>query len=78
MTTFGATIAALGSGIPGGETGALLTIAPDLTDLLAGLGALVVCTIGVMVVRHLKDMERRPITPTLTPKPERDGIRRAA
>jgi hypothetical protein len=49
-----------------------------LPDLLAGLGALVVATIGLLALRHLKELADRPAQSTSTPHPKGDGFRDAA
>jgi hypothetical protein len=47
-------------------------------DLLAGLGALVVATIGLLALRHLKELADKPAQSTPNPNPKGDGFRDAA
>jgi hypothetical protein len=47
-------------------------------DLLAGLGALVVATIGLLALRHFKDLDDRPSQSAPTSHPKGDGFRKAA
>ena len=74
MEPFTITIAHFGSVLPAG----VATQTSSLPEVLAGLGALVVATIGVLIVRHLKDLSDRPSAPTKAGHPQGDGFRRAA
>jgi hypothetical protein len=74
MNTFAIAIAALGSGIPDGSAA---VFGPGFTpaEFLAGLGAAVVATLGVLVVRILNDPGQEPAAP---PRPADDRVDRAA
>ncbi len=77
MDAFSVTIAQLGDGLPVGVA-AVPTQLSAVPDLLAGLGALLVATIGVLVVRYLKDLDDRPRTVAPAPRPHGDGLPTAA
>jgi len=76
MNTLGITIAALGSAGPTGS-GAILALGGSPADLVLGLGALVVATIGVLVVRHL-NVSPTPSVPSESPSSHGDELKRAA
>lgn len=81
MDAFSVTIAQLGEGLPAGGTAVPMQMSA-VPDILAGLGALVVATIGVVVVRYLKDLADRPQASAPEPGPHRhprgDGLPTAA
>jgi hypothetical protein len=77
MSTFGIALAALGSSIPGA---AAAVLGPGFTpaELLAGLGAAVVATLGVLIVRILNAPSQKPAVPAASPRPADSGVKRAA
>jgi hypothetical protein len=77
MDTFANAVVALGSGIPDGVLSGILGVAPSLAEIVAGLGALVVATLGVLVVRHLQAADASP-EPVPTPDPAARDIQEAA
>jgi hypothetical protein len=80
MDAFSVTIAQLGEGLPVGGAAVPMQLSA-VPDILAGLGALVVATIGVLVVRYLKDMAERPQASAPAPHPHHprgDGLPTAA
>lgn len=81
MEAFTVTIPQLAAAIPVDMVAAPLQLSA-MPDVFAGLGALIVATIGVLVVRNLKDQEERTAqatpTPIPTPHPTGDGFRKAA
>jgi hypothetical protein len=78
MNTFGIEIAALGSGIPDGVAAAVLGPGFTPAELLAGLGAAVVATLGVLVVRILNAPSQEPPAPAALPLLADDKVDRAA
>jgi hypothetical protein len=78
MSTLGVTLGALGSGIIPEGSGALLSIGPVGPDLVAGLAALVVGVLGILVVRHFQSADDAPATPAAAPAPGGHEIRKAA
>lgn len=78
MITLGITLAAVGSGIPGELAGTLIGPAFTPAELLAGLGAATVATLGVLVVRILNTPNERPALPTPSRNPQDHGVRKAA
>ena len=77
MEAFTVTIPQLAGAIPVDPVAAQMQLSA-MPDLLAGLGALVIATIGVLVVRNLKEREERTAQSTSTPHPAGDGFRKAA
>ena len=77
MEAFTVTIPQLAGAIPVDSAVAQMQLSA-MPDLLAGLGALVVATIGVLVVRNLKEREERTPQSMPTPHPAGDGFRKAA
>jgi hypothetical protein len=47
-------------------------------ELLAGLGAAVVATLGVLIVRILNAPSQTPAVPAASPRPADGGVKRAA
>jgi hypothetical protein len=78
MITFGVTLAAVGSGLPGGLAGTLIGPAFTPAELLAGLGAATVATLGVLVVRILNVPNETPAVPTPSRHPQDNGVKKAA
>jgi hypothetical protein len=78
MITLGITVAAVGSGVPGGLASSLLGPGFTPAELLAGLGAATVATLGVLVVRILNTPNEEPALPTPSLRPQDDGVRKAA
>jgi hypothetical protein len=77
MNTFAIAIAALGSGIPDGAA-AVFGSGFTPAEFLAGLGAAVVATLGVLVVRILNAPGQEPAAPAAPPRPADDRVDRAA
>lgn len=77
MEAFAVTIAQIGDGLPVGVS-AVPGQSSAVPDILAGLGAFVVATIGVLAVRYLKDLADRPSTSAPAPTPRGGGFRKAA
>jgi hypothetical protein len=78
MITLGITLAAVGSGIPGGVASSFFGPAFTPAELLAGLGAATVATLGVLVVRILNTPNEEPALRTPSRHPQADGVRKAA
>jgi hypothetical protein len=78
MSTMGIVVAGLGSGVPSGTAGAMLSIGLGPMDIVAGLGALIVSTVGVMVVRRLQAVGGEPPHPVASPDPRGNELRKAA
>jgi hypothetical protein len=78
MITLGITVAALGYGMTAGTGGALLGPAFTPAEMLAGLGAAIVATLGVVVVRALNAPSRKPAAPAPSIHPRNDGVKNAA
>jgi hypothetical protein len=78
MSTFGIAFAALGSGIPGRAAAAVLGPGFTPAEFLAALGAAVVATLGVLIVRILNAPNQGPAVPAASPRPADDGVKRAA
>jgi hypothetical protein len=77
MLTFAYTVTAAGAGIPHASW-AVLSLPSDPADIVAGLGALVVATIGLLVVRVLMDRACPPPSSTRAPEPGPNEMRTAA
>ena len=77
MNTLAIAVAAVGSGIPDGALSANIGLAPSVAEIVAGLAAFVVATLGVLVVRHLQaaDAPRKPVT---SPEPAPRDLQKAA
>jgi len=69
---------ALGSGIPSGAVAAVLGPGFTPAELVAGLGAAVVATLGILVVRHLNAPSEEPATVAPSRHPHNDGVKQAA
>lgn len=78
MNPLGIAIGALGTGIPDGTATPLLTIGLTTGDIVAGLTALAVATLGVLVVRRLQAPSDVAPNPATSPAPRGDELRRAA
>jgi len=77
MDTLAIAVSGLGSGFPQGAVFASLgTWSP--ADLVAGLGAFVLVTVGVFAVRILQAPSDLPEAPHATPDPRGDDLKRAA
>ena len=81
MITLGTTVGALGSSIPPATLGTVLTLRDPgswtTAEIVAGLGAFVVATLGVLVVAVLKNMSRSGTT-TITLRSARARLKDAA
>ena len=81
MITLGTTVGALGASIPPATLGAVLTVRDPgswtTAEIVAGLGAFVVATLGVLVVAMLKSISRSGPT-TITLRPTRAHLQDAA
>lgn len=77
MEAFTVTIPQLFSAMPIDSAAVPMQLSA-VPDLLAGLGALVVATIGLLALRHLHDLDERPSQSNPTPHPKGDGFRKAA
>ena len=78
MITLGITVAALSSGMTGGVASTMLGPGFTPAEMLAGLGAATVATIGVLIVRILNTPNERPAAPAPSIRPKDDGVRKAA
>jgi len=77
MNTLAIAVAGLGSGFPQGAVFASLgTWSP--VELFAGLGAFVLATLGVLMVRMLQVPSDLPEAPGAAPDPRGDDLKRAA
>jgi hypothetical protein len=77
MNTLAIAVAGLGSGLPQGTViTSLGTWSP--AEFLAGLGAFVLATLGVFVVRMLQAPSDLPEAPAAAPDPRGDDLKRAA
>jgi len=76
MNTFGIAVAAFGTGIPGAATVPGVGFTP--AELLAGLGAAVVATLGVLIVRILNTPRAEPTAPTTLERSANDPFKHAA
>ncbi len=54
MNTLAIAVGALGTGVPDGTVTPLLTVGLATADIVAGLGAFVVATLAVLVVRRFQ------------------------
>jgi hypothetical protein len=77
MEAFSVTIPQFVGAIPPDAVSAQLQLSA-VPDLLAGLGVLIVATIGLLALRHLKELDDRPAESTPAPQPKGDGLRKAA
>jgi hypothetical protein len=81
MITLGTTVGALGASIPPATLGTVLTLRDPgswtTAEIVAGLGAFVVATLGVLVVAMLKNMSRSGPT-KITLRPARGHVKDAA
>jgi len=78
MNPYGVVIAGLSSGIPSGAVAAVLGPGFAPAELLAGLGAAVVATLGILIVRELNVPSERPAAVAPSLHPQDDGVKRAA
>ena len=78
MSPIAVGVGAFGAGIPVGTSATLLTVGLSGTALVAGLGALVVATLGVLLVRRLQSSDDVAPKPVESPDPGGDEIRKAA
>ena len=79
MDTIAIAVAGLGAGLPDGAVNVTLGIAPSPAELFAGLGALALATLGVLVVRALQAPGDLPDAPAASPDPRpRGDLKRAA
>ena len=81
MITLGTTVGALGSSIPPATLGTVLALRDPgswtTAEIVAGLGAFVVATLGVLVIGMLKSISRSGPT-TITLRPARARLQDAA
>ena len=81
MITLGTTVGALGSSIPPATLGTVLALRDPgswtTAEIVAGLGAFAVATMGVLVVAILKSVSRSGPT-TITLRPARAHLQDAA
>ena len=81
MITLGTTVGALGASVPPATLGTVVTLRDPgswtTAEIVAGLGAFVVATLGVLVVAMLKNMSRSGPT-TITLRPARSHLKDAA
>jgi hypothetical protein len=81
MITLGTTVGALGASVPPATLGTVLALRDPgswtTAEIVAGLGAFVVATLGVLVVAMLKNMSRSGPT-TITLRPARTHLKDAA
>jgi hypothetical protein len=77
MNTLGIAVATFGSAITDVTT---TVIGPGLTlaEMLAGLGAATVATLGVLIVRVLNAPNREPAAPIPARRPQAPGVKQAA
>ncbi|HJW69880.1 MAG TPA: hypothetical protein VJ829_11030 [Candidatus Binatia bacterium] len=77
MNTLGIAVATFGSAITDVTT---TVIGPGLTlaEMLAGLGAATVATLGVLIVRVLNAPNREPAAPIPARCPQAPGVKQAA
>jgi hypothetical protein len=78
MNTLAIAFSALGSGIADGAAAALSGPAFTPAEFLAGLGAAVVATLGVLIVRILNAPSQEPAVTAASQRPEDDAVDRAA
>jgi hypothetical protein len=78
MITLGISVAALGSGMTGGVASTVLGPGFTPAEMLAGLGAATVATIGVLIVRAFNTPNERPSALSPSIRPKDDGVRKAA
>jgi hypothetical protein len=78
MNTLAIAVAALPAGLPDAAVSGTLGVAPSPIEVVAGLGALVVAVVGVLVVRHLQAPGDGPRNPVVSPDPANDHLRKAA
>jgi len=80
MNTLAIAVAGLGSGLPDGavHVTTLFGVAPSTADVVAGLGALALATLGVLVVRYLQPPSDLPEAPEVSLSHKRDHFDRAA
>src|SRR5262249_2268506 len=80
MITLGTTLGAIGASIPPAAVGTMLSLRDPgswtLAEVVSGLGAFTVATMGVLIVAILKGEYRRP--PTITIKQPTDHLKDAA
>ena len=78
MNALGIAVATIGSAITEGVTATVLGPGFTLAEMVAGLGAATVATLGVLVVRVLNAPNREPAAPTPSSRPQDHGVKRAA
>ena len=74
MNTLAIAVAGLGAGLPAGT----MNVTPSPAEVFAGLGALVLATLGVLVVRSLQAHSDLPEAPQVSPHSRGDDLKRAA
>jgi hypothetical protein len=77
MNPLAIAVAALPAGLPDGAV-STLGVAPSPAEVIAGLGALVVAMLGVLVVRYLQAPSDGPRNPVVSPDPTDERLGRAA
>ena len=78
MNTLGIAVVALGSAIAEGVSGMVLGPRFTVAELVAGLGAATVATLGVLIVHVLNAPNRKPLAPTPSRRPVDHGVKQAA
>jgi hypothetical protein len=78
MNPLAIAVAALPAGLPDGAVSGTLGVAPSPAEVIAGLGALVVAMLGVLVVRYLQAPSDGPRNPVVSPDPTDERLGRAA
>jgi hypothetical protein len=78
MNALGIAVATFGSAITQGVTATVIGPGFTLAEMLAGLGAATVATLGVLVVRVLNAPNREPAARIPSSRPQDHGVKRAA
>ncbi len=78
MNTLAIAVVGLGAGFPTDAVTASLGFGPSAAEMLAGLGAFAVATLGVLVVRTLQAPSRPQDAPAACPEPRGDVFKHAA
>jgi hypothetical protein len=78
MNALGIAVATFASTITEGVTATVIGPGFTLAEMLAGLGAATVATLGVLIVRVLNAPNREPAAPTPARRPQAAGVKQAA
>jgi hypothetical protein len=78
MNALGIAVATFGSTITDGVSATVIGPGFTLAEMLAGLGAATVATLGVLVVRVLNAPNREPAAPTPSRRPQDHEAKQAA